>query len=76
MLNCQFTPNETGTYRHLVIIFYLKCVVFLAEVAKDNNNGCGNNFGNGWIKIKLLYKQFYEDIIEQNIGGYNYQVTE
>ena len=50
--------------------------MFLAEVAEDNNDGGGNYFGNGRKKMKPFYKQFYKEIIEQDIGGNNYEVTE
>lgn len=39
-------------------------VMFLTQVAKNDNQGGSNNFCNGGIEMKLFHKQFYKGIVQ------------
>ena len=57
------------------VVFNLESVMLLAEIAENNNDGSSDNLSDGGEKMKPFYEQFYEEIIQQNIGSNNHQVT-
>ena len=57
------------------VVFNPKSVMFLTEIAENNDDGCSDNLSDGGKKMKPFYEQFYEEIIQQNIGSNNHQVT-
>lgn len=63
---CHHRSGGTRPVRHFALFF--EGVVALCQVAERNHDACGNNFGNCWVKPKLLHKEFDEDIIEENAG--------
>lgn len=50
--------------------------MFLGEIAESHYDQRGQDFGNGGENMKLLHKEFDENIIEQDTNEYHQKVAE
>jgi len=61
---------------HLLVLFRLKGVIFLCQVAERDNDDRCEDLGNGWINVKLFYKELDEDIIQQEADHHQEEIPE
>jgi len=60
----------------LNFFFNFEGKVPLREVTEGNDDQGGENFGDGWIKMELFYKQLDEYIIQQYTNCHQQEIPE
>ena len=55
--------------------FGLKCVVFLGQIAERYHDHRSEDFSDCWINLKLLHKQFQENVIKQHAYYYEKKIA-
>lgn len=57
-------------------LFHFKGKMPLCKVAERDNDACSKDFSNSWINMKLLYKKFYKDVIQEYTNHYQHKIPE